>query len=73
MALAKAMKFVDEAIVNKELRDKCSEFETHKDLLNYLDFNSVEFDDAVNMALVKCNSANQAEYYYQLRMWFKLL
>lgn len=73
MALNKAIEFLGEAIVSKDLRDKCAEFTTRKELLKWLGFNDIEFDDAVNMQLVKCRSADDAEFYYQLRMWFQLL
>lgn len=64
---------MDDAIADKELRDKCATFETRKELLTWLDFNDLEFDDAINMQLVKCRSADQAEFYHQLRMWFQFL
>ncbi|MFB6317240.1 hypothetical protein [Saccharicrinis sp. FJH54] len=73
MALSKAIKFLGDAISSSELRDKCAGFKTRKELLKWLDFNDLEFEDAVNMQLVKCRSADDAEYYHQLRMWFKLL
>ena len=73
MALSKAIEFLTDAIASKDLRDKCAEFKTRKELLKWLDFNDVEFDDAINMRLVKCRSADDAEFYQQLRMWFNLL
>ncbi|MFB6343027.1 hypothetical protein ACE1ET_14965 [Saccharicrinis sp. FJH62] len=73
MALSKAIQFLGDAISSKELRDKCAEFKTRREMLKWLDFNDVEFEDAINMQLVKCRSADDAEFFHQLRMWFKLL
>ncbi|MFD1294793.1 hypothetical protein ACFQ5N_13195 [Lutibacter holmesii] len=72
MALSKALNFVTEAIKNEQLRALCSKL-TKEELLLQLNFNEVEFEDAINMGLVKCQTYEQAEAYQQLRIWFLLI
>lgn len=72
MALSKAITFVKTASNNEELRDACTSFSKEKLLLK-LNFSEVEFEDAINMQLVKCQSYEQAEMYQQLRIWFLLI
>lgn len=72
MSLSKAIRFVKIASMNKELRSACCKTSKEK-LFNQLNFNEIEFEDAVNMQLVKCKSYEQAEMYQQLRIWFLLM
>jgi len=72
MALSKAIEFVKIATSDEELRTACTNF-SKESLLLKLNFNEVEFEDAVNMQLVKCKSYEQAEKYQQIRIWFLLL
>ena len=61
MALGKAMKFVKNASVDKDFRTQCVRIGTRDELLASYDFDALEFDDAINMQLVKCQSYEQAE------------
>lgn len=73
MSLGKAIKFVKEASTSSKFRATCVEFEAKEDLLVSFDFSELDFDDAINMQLVKCQSYEQAEAFQQLRMWFSML
>lgn len=72
MSLSKAITFVKAASTDEELRTACANFSREKLLLK-LNFNELEFEDAINMQLVKCTSYEQAEVYQQLRIWFLIL
>ena len=72
MALINAISFVQTASINKELRLLCASLSKEK-LLEHLNFNEIEFDDAINMELVKCHTYEQTEKYQQLRLWFLIL
>ena len=72
MALSKAIEFVHAASFSSELRDSCSQF-TKEMLLLKLNFNEFEFEDAINMKLVECQTFEQAEVFQEIRIWFKLL
>lgn len=73
MAIGKAIKFVKEVVDNKTLRVECNKAESKQKLLDKMGFDEVEFDDAINMQLVKCQSYEEAEQYQQIRMWFLIL
>jgi hypothetical protein len=72
MAIDKAITFVKRATQEKEFRKECYK-SSKQDLLQKLDFDEVEFDDAINMQLVKCQSYEHAEVFQQIRMWFQSL
>ena len=72
MALSKALDFVKAATISEELRTVCSASSKEK-LLQQLNFTEVEFEDAINMGLVSCQSYEDAEVYQQLRIWFLLI
>ena len=36
-------------------------------------FNETEFEDAINMQLVKCQSYEDAERIHQIKFWFDVL
>ncbi|RXP44969.1 hypothetical protein EC396_16415 [Lutibacter sp. HS1-25] len=72
MALSKAIAFIQAASDSEALRNACSGTSKEK-LLQLLNFNEVEFEDAINMQLVKCQSYEQAEVYQQIRIWFLLI
>ena len=72
MALGQAIKFVKQACTDKELRAKC--YKSPKpELLKAFDFDEGEFEDAINMQLVKCQTYEAAEHFHQLKIWFSLL
>jgi hypothetical protein len=73
MAISKAILFVKQAIIDSGFRSECALYNTKQELLNAFDFNEDEFDNAVNMQLVKCQTYEKAEYYQQIRLWFNLL
>ena len=73
MALGKAIEFVKQAGFDKELRTECNSYSSKNELLQKLGFDEVEFDDAVNMQLVKCQTYEDAEIFRQIRYWFLLL
>ena len=72
MALGKAIKFVKQACFDKELRASCYK-SPKSELLKTLDFDEGEFEDAINMQLVKCQTYEAAEPFQQLKIWFSLL
>lgn len=72
MALSKALEFVHAASMSEKLRTVCSNYSKEK-LLLLLNFSELEFEDALNMQLVKCQTYEQAEVFQQIRMWFLLL
>ncbi|WP_340110837.1 hypothetical protein [Maribellus mangrovi] len=73
MALGKAIKFIKKVGFDNDLRSSCYRSNSKAELLEQLGFDEVEFDDAINMQLVKCQSYEQAEHFQQLRMWFSML
>ena len=72
MALSKAIEFVHAASISQELRVACSNF-SKENLMLKLNFNELEFEDALNSQLVQCQTYEQAEVFQQIRMWFLLL
>ncbi len=70
MAIDKAIKFVKKATTESDFRKQCYKAASREALMEERGFDEVEFDDAINMQLVKCQSYEQAEVYQQIRMWF---
>ncbi len=73
MALRKAIDFVKRVGFDKELKTACNKSVSRLDMLRMLDFNEVEFEDALNMQLFKCQTYEQAEFFQQIKLWFLLL
>jgi hypothetical protein len=73
MALSNSLKFVNQFITDREFRVLCNAYQSKGDLLNEQGFDEHEFENAINMSLVKCGTYEEAEYYQQVRMWMKLL
>lgn len=73
MALGKAINFIKRVIVDDDFRKSCYKCASKEELLNELDFHEGEFDDAINMQLVKCQSYEAADQVQQIKMWFALL
>ena len=73
MALGKAVDFVKRVGFDEELRTECNKSASKVELLHKFDFNEVEFEDALNMQLVKCQTYEQAEVFQQIKLWFLLL
>ena len=72
MALGKSIQFIRQFIRDKEFRHECNK-SSKEDLLKNLDFNETEFDDAINMQLVKCQSYEEADRIQQIKLWFEVL
>lgn len=73
MALGKAIKFVKEVGFNENLRKSCYNFNSKTEMFKELEFDATEFEDAINMQLVKCQTYEQAEHYQHIKMWFLIL
>ncbi len=73
MALGKAIKFVKQVRFDDKLRKSCYETKSKAELLKKLDFDENEFEDAINMQLVKCQTHEQAEHFQQIKIWFLIL
>ena len=73
MAIINAMDFVRRAGSDKELRKLCNRSKSKEALLHTLGFNIVEFEDAINMRLLKCQTYEEAEEFQEIRIWFYLL
>ena len=69
MALGKSINFIKKFILDKEFRDECNKC-PKEDLLAKLDFTEQEFDDAINMQLVKCQTYEEADRIQQVKLWF---
>ncbi len=72
MSLSKAIWFVNNAS-DKALRQKCYTSNSRPELLQSLGFTDFEFEDAINMKLVKCQTYEEADKVQQLKMWFSIL
>jgi hypothetical protein len=72
MALGKSIRFIQDFILDKEFRSECNKCSKEELLVNH-DFNETEFDDAINMQLVKCQSYEEAERIHQIKYWFEFL
>jgi uncharacterized protein (DUF934 family) len=73
MALGKAIKFPKHVGFDNKLRASCEHSKSKTALMEKLGFDETEFDNAINMQLVKCQSYEQAEHFQQIRMWFSML
>jgi hypothetical protein len=73
MALSKAIQFVNNFGQDANLRTQCNEFATKNEMLISMGFDENEFEDAINMGLVRCQTYEEAEQYQQIRMWFAYL
>ena len=72
MALGKSIQFIRQFIIEKEFRRECNK-SSKDDLMRNHDFNETEFEDAITMQLVKCQSYEEAERIHQIKYWFELL
>ena len=73
MALGKAIEFIKQVTYDKPLRQRCNQSKSKESLLEDLGFTAYEFEDAINMQLVKCQTYEQADHVQQIKMWFSLL
>mgnify|MGYP007068286160 CR=1 FL=1 len=72
MALGKSISFIRDFIGDRELRRECNRY-SKEELFAKFDFNQIEFEDAINMQLVKCQSHEEAERIHQIKFWFDVL
>jgi N-acetylglutamate synthase-like GNAT family acetyltransferase len=73
MALINAIDFLKQIGYDSKLRTACYETKTKQELFRQMGFNEIEFDDAINMQLVKCQTYDEAEEFQQIKMWFLTL
>lgn len=72
MALGKSIQFIQKFIRDNDFRDQCNK-SSKEDLLRILDFTEPEFEDAINMQLVKCQTWEEANRIQQVKLWFAFL
>ena len=77
MSLGNAMTFIKNVEINKELRQACYKCHSKLELLSMLaqeelEFTQNEFDNAVTMLLVKCQTYEEADCVKQTEVWFSL-
>lgn len=73
MALGKAINFIRQFISDDAFRDECNGTASREALLLKYDFTEPEFDNALNMMLVKCQTYDEAHAVKEIRIWFMLL
>lgn len=73
MAIGKAITFVKKATSEHQFRAECNRSNSKLELMLLFEFDELEFDDAINMQLVKCQTYEEAEVFQQIRMWFSIL
>ena len=72
MALGKSLNFIRDFILDMELRRESNKY-SKEQLFEKFDFTQVEFEDAINMQLVKCQTYEDAERIQQVKFWFDVL
>lgn len=73
MPIGNAISFVKKVGFNTKLREQCIQYANKDELLSDLGFNETEFEDALNMQLIQCQTYEEAEVFQQIKMWFALL
>ncbi|MBN1949851.1 MAG: hypothetical protein JW801_01525 [Bacteroidales bacterium] len=73
MSLGNALKFVRQVSKDNTLRDRCNSSRSREELLHALKFDEGDFENAINMQLVKCQTYEEADVVQEIRMWFSLL
>jgi len=73
MAISKAISFVKQALTDTKFRNECNLFQSKDELFKEFEFDENDFENAINMQLVKCQTYERAEHFQQIRMWFHLL
>jgi hypothetical protein len=77
MSIANALTFIRLFESDFNLRTTCNTCKSKEELLQMLEkqelaFSPVEFEEAINGLLVKCQTYEQAGYIEQIKMWFSL-
>lgn len=77
MSLNNALEFIDLVKNDESFRHQCYNFSDIEELMEMLQtnnkgFNTDDFENAINMNLVKCQTYEQAEVFKDIENWFKL-
>jgi hypothetical protein len=77
MSIVNALAFIHRFEADANLRVACNRCKSNEEMLQLLEkkemaFTSVEFDEAINGLLVKCQTYEQAGYIEQIKMWFNM-
>ena len=73
MSIDKAITFVKKATNDKMFRKECYQRNSKIEVMKFFGFDEFEFEDAVNMQLVKCQSYEEAEVFQEIKIWFSIL
>ena len=77
MSLQNAIVFIRNVNTNKSLRKACYSCKTKEELFELLHnegigFTQFEFEEAINVSLVKCQTYEEADEVKQAELWFNL-
>ncbi|HEX2936461.1 MAG TPA: hypothetical protein VHO72_13990 [Bacteroidales bacterium] len=77
MSVQNAIQFILTVTDDGEFRKSLYQYSSRQDLINHLSekgrgFTISEFEDAVNMQHVKCQTYEEADHLKQIEMWFNL-
>jgi len=77
MSIQNALVFIESIDTKKELREACYTCHSQSELISLLhetglSFTPDEFEDAVNLLLIKCQTFEQAGRVNQIKIWFSL-
>jgi len=73
MSMSKALTFFKKVKNDSDFRKSCYHYDSKQVLLKEEGFTEVEFDDAVNMNLVKCQTYEEADEVKHVKEWFSIL
>lgn len=77
MSISHAIDFLARVQTDLDFRKGCYKCQSHDQLLDYLaeqgyKFTELEFENAVNHLLLRCDTEDQAFEIHHLQSWFKL-
>lgn len=77
MSIKNALQFISIVSEDDNFRKSLYRYGSRQQLLNHLSedgrgFSIAEFEDAVNMQHVKCQTYEEADHLKQIEMWFNL-
>jgi hypothetical protein len=77
MSVQNALQFISIVSEDGDFRKSLYKFGSRQELINHLSesgrgFTVSEFEDAVNMKHVKCQTYEEADHLKQIEMWFNL-
>ena len=73
MALSKALTFIKQFSTDLEFRKGCNKMTSKAEFIDQMGFNEAEFEDAIRMNLLKCQTYEEAEEFEQIKFWFTIL